>query len=74
MLQRLPFFSSCVHCGLCAQACLFYTETCDPAKTPIHKLEPMRRLWEQEYTLARIAHRSPGSGVFGRRDVAQIDR
>ncbi|WP_419616351.1 hypothetical protein, partial [Thiolapillus sp.] len=24
--------------------------------------------------LARIAHRSPGSGVFGRRDVAKIDR
>ncbi|WP_419597253.1 hypothetical protein [Thiolapillus sp.] len=24
--------------------------------------------------LARIAHRSPGSGVFGRRDVAKIAR
>ncbi|WP_419618274.1 hypothetical protein, partial [Thiolapillus sp.] len=24
--------------------------------------------------LTRIAHRSPGSGVFGRRDVAKIDR
>jgi len=45
------FFSSCVHCGLCAEACLFYTETGDPRYTPIHKLEPMRRLWEQEYTL-----------------------
>ncbi|WP_456375322.1 (Fe-S)-binding protein [Thiolapillus sp.] len=45
------FFSSCVHCGLCAQACLFYTETCNPAYIPIRKLEPMRRLWEQEYTL-----------------------
>jgi Fe-S oxidoreductase len=21
------FFSSCVHCGMCAEACLFYTET-----------------------------------------------
>jgi Fe-S oxidoreductase len=46
------FFSSCVHCGLCAQACLFYTETCNPRYMPVHKLEPMRRLWEQEYTLA----------------------
>ncbi|MEA3291320.1 MAG: (Fe-S)-binding protein [Pseudomonadota bacterium] len=45
------FFSSCVHCGLCAEACLFYTETGDPKYTPITKLEPMRRLWEQEYTL-----------------------
>ena len=45
------FFSACVHCGLCADACLFYRETKDPRYTPINKLEPMRRLWEQEYTL-----------------------
>ena len=45
------FFSSCVHCGICADACLFYTETNSPTNTPIYKLEPMRRLWEQEYTL-----------------------
>lgn len=45
------FFSSCVHCGMCADACLFYTETGDPKYTPIHKLEPLRRLWQQEYTL-----------------------
>jgi Fe-S oxidoreductase len=38
------FFSSCVHCGL-------YTETEDPKYTPINKVEPMRRVWEQEYTL-----------------------
>lgn len=45
------YFSSCVHCGICAEACLFYTETGDPKYTPIHKLEPMRRVYEQEYTL-----------------------
>jgi Fe-S oxidoreductase len=44
------FFASCVHCGLCAEACLFYTETGDPKYTPIHKLEPLRRVWQQEYT------------------------
>ena len=44
------FFSSCVRCGLCAPACLFYTETGDPRYTPIHKLEPLRRIWKQEYT------------------------
>jgi Fe-S oxidoreductase len=44
------FFSSCVRCGLCAEACLFYTETEDPTFTPIHKLEPLRRVWQQEYT------------------------
>ncbi len=44
------FFSSCVHCGMCAEACLFYTETRDPKYTPIHKLEPLRKVWKQEYT------------------------
>lgn len=45
------FFNSCVHCGMCAEACLFYTETGDPKYTPIHKLEPLRKVWYQEYTL-----------------------
>ncbi len=45
------FFSSCVHCGLCAEACLFYTETGDAKYTPIHKLEPLKRVWQNEFTL-----------------------
>ncbi|MGD2062418.1 MAG: (Fe-S)-binding protein [Nitrospirota bacterium] len=50
------FFSSCVHCGLCAEACEFYVDTGDPKYTPIHKLDPLKRLWRQEYTLlGRIA-------------------
>jgi len=45
------YFNSCVNCGLCAEACLFYTETGDPKYTPINKVKPMRRLYEQEFTL-----------------------
>ncbi|OOY53776.1 heterodisulfide reductase [Solemya velum gill symbiont] len=45
------FFSSCVHCGMCADACLFQTETGNPASTPIAKAEPLRRVWKSEYTL-----------------------
>jgi len=45
------FFTSCVHCGMCADACHFYVQTGDPRYTPINKVEPMRRIWEQEYTL-----------------------
>ncbi len=44
------YLSSCVHCGLCAHACLFYTETEDPRYTPINKVEPLRRVWKSEYT------------------------
>jgi Fe-S oxidoreductase len=50
------YFASCVHCGMCAEACLFYTETGDPKYTPIHKVEPMRRVYQQEFTiLGRLA-------------------
>ncbi len=45
------FFTSCVHCGMCADACHFYVQTGDPRYTPINKVEPMRRIWEQDYTL-----------------------
>ncbi len=45
------FFSSCVSCGMCADACLFFTETGDPKYTPINKLAPLRKVWFQEYTL-----------------------
>ncbi len=54
------FFSSCVHCGICAQACPFYVETGDPKYTPILKLEPLRLIWQAEFTLwGRI------KGLFG---------
>jgi Fe-S oxidoreductase len=35
---------------MCAEACLFYTETENPRYTPVYKLEPLRRIWKQEYT------------------------
>jgi Fe-S oxidoreductase len=44
------FFSSCMHCGICAESCLFYTETKDPRYTPIYKTEPLRKLWKKEYS------------------------
>jgi Fe-S oxidoreductase len=44
------FFSSCVGCGVCAESCLFYTETKDPRYTPIYKTEPLRKLWKKEYS------------------------
>ncbi len=45
------YFSSCTNCGICSQACIFFTETGDPKYTPIRRVEPMRRIWEQEYTI-----------------------
>ena len=54
------FFSSCTRCGVCAEACLFYTENNDPSFIPIHKVEPMRRVWKQEYTLLGPGKKNAG--------------
>ena len=56
------FFNSCVHCGMCAEACLFYTETKDPTRTPIYKLEPLRKIWQQEYTFLGRSLKALGLG------------
>ncbi|MDE2417495.1 MAG: (Fe-S)-binding protein [Burkholderiales bacterium] len=39
---------SCVHCGLCAEACHFHIATGDAKYTPIYKLEPFRRAYLRE--------------------------
>ncbi len=54
------YFSSCTNCGLCSRACIFYTETGDPKYTPIRRVEPMRRIWEQEFTLVGKAKKILG--------------
>jgi Fe-S oxidoreductase len=46
----VSYLSSCVHCGICADACLFYTETGDARYTPIYKTEPLRKVWKQTHT------------------------
>jgi Fe-S oxidoreductase len=58
----MSYMSSCVHCGICAEACLFYTETGDARYTPIYKTEPLRKLWRQEYTFWGKLAASMGMG------------
>ncbi|MGB5452687.1 MAG: (Fe-S)-binding protein [Sedimenticolaceae bacterium] len=48
---------SCVHCGLCAEACQFYIETEDPELTPIHKLDLLKRYYRREKAPLRWLHR-----------------
>lgn len=65
------YFSSCVHCGICAEACLFHTETGDPRYTPIYKLEPMRRVWRQHFTFwGRIGRALGLSRPLGEEELA----
>ena len=48
---------SCIHCGLCAEACHFYLGTKDPKYTPIHKLDLMKRVYRREMSPLRWLHR-----------------
>lgn len=42
------YMEACIHCGNCAEACPFYTETGDPKYTPIWKLEPFKQAYKRE--------------------------
>lgn len=39
---------SCIHCGICADACHFYIATEDPQYTPILKVEPFKQAYKRE--------------------------
>ncbi len=39
---------SCIHCGICADACQFYIATEDPQYTPIWKVEPFKQAYKRE--------------------------
>jgi Fe-S oxidoreductase len=43
------YMESCIHCGMCAEACHFYAATKDPKYTPIWKLEPFKQAYKREY-------------------------
>jgi Fe-S oxidoreductase len=43
------YMESCIHCGMCAEACHFYEVTGDPKYTPIWKLEPFKQAYKREY-------------------------
>ena len=39
---------SCIHCGICADACHFYIATEDPQYIPILKVEPFKQAYKRE--------------------------
>jgi Fe-S oxidoreductase len=42
------YMESCIHCGMCAEACHFYVQTGDPKYTPIWKIEPFKQAYKRE--------------------------
>jgi len=39
---------SCIHCGMCAEACHYYVPTEDPKYTPIWKIEVFKQAYKRE--------------------------
>ncbi len=44
---------TCIHCGMCAEACHFYEATQDERYTPAHKFDPLRRFYRRELSPMR---------------------
>ena len=42
------YMESCMHCGVCAEACHYYNQTKDPKYTPIWKLEIFKQAYKRE--------------------------
>jgi Fe-S oxidoreductase len=48
---------TCIHCGMCAEACHFYEATHDERYTPAHKFDPLRRFYRRELSPMRWLYR-----------------
>ena len=48
---------SCIHCGLCAEACHYYIGTQDATYAPIRKLDLLKRVYRREISPLRLLHR-----------------
>jgi Fe-S oxidoreductase len=48
---------SCLHCGMCAEACHFYEGTREGRYAPIHKLKLLRKIYRRELAPLRLLHR-----------------
>jgi Fe-S oxidoreductase len=51
------YLESCIHCGMCAEACHFYIATGDAKYTPIFKAEPLKKVYRRELAPTRWLNR-----------------
>jgi Fe-S oxidoreductase len=55
--SHAAYLETCLHCGMCAEACHFYLQTQDPKYIPIAKVEPLKRLYRRELGPMRLLRR-----------------
>ena len=63
------YLDSCIHCGMCADACQYYVTTGDPQYTPIWKLEPFKQAYKREYGPLALLYR-----LFGLKKKVSIEQ
>lgn len=51
------YLESCIHCGMCSEACHFYIATGDAKYTPIYKVEPLKKVYRRELAPMRWLYR-----------------
>jgi len=44
---------TCIHCGMCAEACHYFEATQDEKYAPVYKVEPLRRFYRRELSPMR---------------------
>ena len=55
--SHATYLETCLHCGMCAEACHFYLGTNDAKYTPIWKVEPLKKVYQRELGPMRWLHR-----------------
>jgi Fe-S oxidoreductase len=48
---------TCIHCGMCAEACHLYEATQDEKYSPVYKFDPLRRFYRRELSPMRWVYR-----------------
>lgn len=51
--QMAVDLETCIHCGMCSEACHFYEATQDEKFSPVYKVEPLRRFYRREMSPMR---------------------
>ncbi|HXQ63998.1 MAG TPA: (Fe-S)-binding protein [Steroidobacteraceae bacterium] len=46
--SHATYLETCLHCGMCADACHFYIGTNEAKYTPIYKVEPLKKVYQRE--------------------------
>ncbi len=60
---------TCIHCGMCAEACHFYAATQNEKYVPVHKIRPLRQFYRRELSPMRWFFR-PFTRDITARDLA----